>query len=189
GAGIAPNFVVPAGGTNTFRRWFAIGDGSAANAVEAFADVHGLPTGRLRGCVRGASGDPLPGARVAAGRDVAGGTTALHVVRAHWVTDAEGCYDGRIPPGSYLVAAAKEGFPYEGGGATPVTHLVSVTAGGTAVQDVVLPETGRLRVTVVDHLDQPVPARISVVGFDPSPEPALFASVLSANDTRTNLFH
>lgn len=189
GVGLPPNFVVPAGGAKTFRRWFAIGDGSAANALEAFADAHGLPTGRLRGCVRDASGDPLPGARVAAGRDLAGGTSALQVVRAHWVTDAEGCYDGRIPPGSYLVAAAKEGFPYEGGGSAPATHLVTVTEGGTAVQDVVLPETGRLRVTVVDHLDRPVPARVSVVGFDPSPEPSLFATVLTANDTRTNLFY
>lgn len=189
GAGIPPNFTVPAGGANTFTRWFSIGDGSGANAVEAFADVHGLPTGRLRGCVRDASGDPLPGARVVAGRDTAGGTTALHLLRAHWVTDAEGCYDGRIPAGSYLVAAAKEGFPYEGGGAAPATHLVTLTAGATTVQDVVLPETGRLHVTVVDHAGQPVPARVSVVGFDPSPEPSLFATVLSANDTRTHLFY
>lgn len=189
GAAIPPNFSVPAGGSNHFERWFSVGDGSGSNAVQAFADAHGLPTGRLRGCVRDASGDPLPGARVAAGRDVSGGTTALRVILAHWVAGADGCYDGRIPTGNYLVAGAKEGYLYEGGGAVAPTHLVSLAAGGTVVQDVVLPETGRLRVTAVDHAGQPVPARVSLVGFDPSPEPSLLATVLSANDTRTNVFY
>lgn len=189
GLGVPSNFSVPAGGTNSFRRWFTVGDGSAANAVQAFADVHALPTGTLRGCVTDASGDPLAGARIAAGRDSSGGTTALRVLRGHWVAGADGCYEGRIPTGSYLVAAAKEGYPYEGGGSTAATHLVDITAGGTVVQDVVLPETGALRVEVVDHDGNPIPARIAVVGFDPSPEPTLLATVLSANDTRTNLFY
>jgi hypothetical protein len=183
------NFSVPAGGTNSFRRWFTVGTGNGADAVTAFADANGLPTGTLRGCVRDGAGDPVPGARVAAGRDTSGGTSALQVLKSHWVAGSDGCYEGRIPSGAYLVAAAKQGYPYEGGSATAPTHLVTVPTGGTVVQDVVLPVTGHLHVDVVDSGQSPVPARVGVVGFDPSPEPTFFATVLSGNDTRTSLFY
>jgi hypothetical protein len=124
-----------------------------------------------------------------AARDLAGGTTAFDVVRSHWVTGPDGCYEGRVPAGSYRMAAGKQGYPYEGGGSTPVGHVVAVSSGGSTVQDFTLPETGRLRVEAIDHASDPVPARIGVVGSDPSPEPTLLASVLSAGDTRSNLLH
>lgn len=187
--GIPAEFEVPAGGSASFRRWFAVGDGSAANAITAYAQLNGLGTGTLRGCVRDAAGTPLPGARVVAGRDTLGGTTALEEVRAHWVTDADGCYDGRIPPGAYLVAAARQGSPYEGGGPTPTLHPVALGMGRVVVQDVVLPVTGRLAVAVKGPGETPVPARISVVGFDPSPEPVLIGGLLTFAEIRTNLFY
>jgi hypothetical protein len=110
-------------------------------------------------------------------------------VRSHWVTDSSGCYSGRVPIGTYQVAAAKQGFPYEGGGSTPTLHPVTITTGGTVTQDVVLPQTGRLTVSAVDSNGNPVPARLGVVGFDPSPEITLTATVISANDTRTSVFY
>jgi hypothetical protein len=53
---------------------------------------------------------------------------------------------------------------------------VAVAAGEMTEQNVDLPASGRLRVEVTDENDAPLPARISVVGFDPSPEPILGGS-------------
>ncbi len=185
------NFTVPAGDSNSFRRWFEVGDGSGGNALEAIVDVLGLAKGTLRGCVREAvTNAPIVGARVAV-RDIATAPPAQirDIVRSHYVTDASGCYESRIPPGPYQVAAGKEGYPYEGSGTSPVLHPVGIANGGTFVQDIVLPQTGRLHVTAVDHNNNPVPARIGVVGFDPSPEITLVTTVIQSNDTRTNVFY
>jgi len=190
GFGRPGNFLVPAGGSNSFTRWFSVGDGSAGNAVQAFLDANGLPSGTLKGCVSDTGGNPVPGARVIAAVDSSDlGTESATFLRSHWVTGSDGCYEGRIEPGDYAVAAAKEGFPYEGGGASPALHTATVTTGGTAVQDIVLPQTGHLHVAVVDQDGHAVPARVGVVGFDPSPEPQLFTSILKANDTQSNLFY
>lgn len=187
------NYVVPASGTNSFRRWFEVGDGSGANAIEAMVDVIGMANGTLSGCVREAvTNAPIVGARVVA-RDIVTSPPAQvrDHVRAHWVTDSNGCYSGRIPTGTLQVSAAKEGFPYEGGGATPALHPVTITAGGSVVQDVVLPQTGRLTVSSVDHNGDPVPSRLGVVGFDPSPEINLAGAVILGSTTTgtTNVFY
>lgn len=185
------SYTVPANGTNSFRRWFEVGNGSGANAIESMVDVIGMANGTLSGCVREAvTNAPIAGARVAA-RDIVTAPPAQvrDHVRSHWVTDAAGCYSGRIPTGTYQVAAAKQGFPYEGGGATPTLHPVTITSGGSVVQDVVLPQTGRLTVSAVDHNSNPVPARLGVVGTDPSPEINLVGTVISASDTRTQVFY
>ena len=189
--GGSSNFQAPANGSVSFRRWFQVGDGSGANAIETMVDVIGMANGTLRGCVREAvTNAPIVGARVVA-RDIvlSPPAQARDLVRSHWVTDANGCYEGRIPTGTFQVMAAKRGYPYEGGGATPVQHPVTITAGGDVVQDVVLPQAGRLQVQVTDHNSANVPARIGVVGFDPSPEINLTSSVISANDTRTQVFY
>ncbi len=173
-------FVVPAMGSNSFVRFFGVGDGSGANAIDIENEVKGLATGVLRGCVTRA-GEPAPAARVSVGPVNDGGTfTRLASV---FVTDQGGCFDGTLPEGDYGVAGALEGTPYEGGGSSPMVHPVSIVAGQEIEQDIALPDTGRLRVTVVDETGSPVPARISVVGFDPSPEP------IFAGDDRTGLFN
>ncbi len=186
-----PNFPVLSGDTSSFRRWFEVGDGSGANAVESFVDVMGMANGTLRGCVREAvTNAPIVGARVAA-RDIVTSPPAQvrNQVRSHWVTDASGCYEGRVPAGTYQVAAGKEGYLYEGGLATPTNHAVTIASGGTEVQDIVLPQSGRLHVNAVDDTNSAVPVRVGVVGFDPSPEVTLTATAISANDTRTQLFY
>jgi hypothetical protein len=181
---------VPAGGSNSFTRWFSVGDGSAGNGIQAFLEANGLPSGTLKGCVSDTGGNPIPGARVIAAINAADfGTGAATSLRSHWVTGSDGCYQGRIESGDYAVAAAKEGFPYEGGGSSPALHTATVTTGGTTVQDIVLPQTGHLHVAAVDQDGHAVPARVGVVGFDPSPEPKLFTSILKANDTQSNLFY
>ncbi len=179
------NFVVPASGAKTFTRYLGVGDGSAANAVAIQAQVQGLVTGTLRGCVT-VGGAPAPGARVSAGFTTGG---AITQVRGSWVTDSAGCYAGALPIGSYGVAGAREGAPYEGGGTTPLVHPVSITAGATTAKDIALPATGGVSVTVTDETNSAVPARITVVGFDPSPEPTQTTSVIRPSDTTTGLLN
>lgn len=164
--GAPATFLVPAHGSNSFTRYFAVGDGSGSNAVDLERQVKGLPVGTLRGCVT-IGGEPAPQARVAVGPVQNG---AIASVTSIFATGPDGCYSGTLPPGEYGVAGARQGAPYEGSGATPQIHPVAVAAGETAAQDIALPATGRVAVTVTDGEGRSVPARVGIVGFDPSPE-------------------
>ncbi len=179
------NFSVPGNGQKTFTRHVGVGDGSGASGVEMQAEIQGLTTGTLRGCVT-VGGAPAPGARVSAGVVTSGQITQ---VRSTWVTDSAGCYQGKVPIGSYGVAAAREGTPYEGAAATPLVHTVTVATNATTVQDIPLPATGHVSVAVTDETSSPVPARVTIVGFDPIPEPTQTVSIIRANDTTTALFN
>lgn len=164
----APTFLVPANGSKAFVRYFGVGDGSGGNAIDLANEVKAVASGTLSGCVT-SGGNPLPGARVSVGTKDGAGTKLIGVTST-WVTDAAGCYSGTVPTGTWGVVAAKEGHPYEGGGAFPAVHTVTITNGGSTVQDVALPDAGRLHVTVVDENSVAIPARVTVVGFDPSTE-------------------
>ena len=165
--------VIPAGQSRSFAAHFAVGDGSSANTAELRAQLDGTPTGTFEGCVT-AGGAPLPGARVSLGLTSAG--VIDHVV-AHFVADASGCYSAQVVAGSYGAVAGKNGFLYEGGAAAPPVHPVTIAASAVSTENFALPATGRLRVNVTDANGNPTPARISVIGFDPSPEPTIFSQV------------
>jgi hypothetical protein len=170
--GFPPNFTIPASSSRTYTRYFGVGDGSSRNLIDMMNDVNGVTKGTLSGCVT-AGGAPAPGARVSIGAASSG---ALTTVVSTWIADASGCYSGSVPVGSYQAVAAKQGFPYEPGGTLPtlpLLHPVTITNGGSTVQNFALPATGQLHVTVVDEASAPVPARVSIVGFDPSPEPVI----------------
>jgi hypothetical protein len=177
--------VVPAGASRTFSAHFAVGDGSAANTSELRAQLDGTPTGTFEGCVT-AGGAPLPGARVALGLTT--GAAIDHVV-AHFVADASGCYSGQVPPGSYGAVAGKIGFSYESGAAAPPIHAVAVAASAVTTENFALPATGRLRVNVVDANGSPTPARVNVIGFDPSPEATIFSQVPPLPATTTGVLN
>ncbi len=164
--GLPPVFRVPPFGEASFLRYFAVGDGSFANGRELVARLRGEATGELRGCVT-VGGRPAASARVVAGPVQAG---RLARVAAHFLAGPDGCYRGRIPEGDYGVAAALEGAPYEGGGPEPMLHPAAVRANAPAVVDIALPDSGRVRVAVEDPSGRPIPARVMLVGFDPSPE-------------------
>jgi hypothetical protein len=164
--GTPPTFEVPAGGSNSFTRYFGVGDGSGANAVTLENLVKSVPAGTVEGCVT-VDGVPAPAARVTAGPQSAGALTGMV---SNWTTDTAGCYRGTLPEGSYGIAAWREGALFEGAGPAPLVHTIGVVAGETVVQDFDLPATGVLDVVVTDEGDDRVPARIMVVGFDPSPE-------------------
>jgi Ni,Fe-hydrogenase III small subunit len=192
--GFAPNFVVPAQvggvpGTRSFTRYFAVGNGSASNAIAVQLEKEGIAAGSLQVCVADASQTPIPGARVVVAQSSSGGTGSADVLRGHWVADEDGCVDGRLPAGNYLLAAAKEGYPYEGGGSVPATTLVTVPSGGAVRHDITLPETGHLRVNVVDESGAAMPGRVAVVGFDPSPERLLSATVAVVGTINTALIY
>jgi hypothetical protein len=167
--GAPSSFLIPAGGSKSYARHFAIGDGSGSTAVDLVYDVLGSDTGTVRGCVT-VGGAPAPGARIAVGRASGG---LLRGLTTHFNADAQGCFSGSILPGEYGSAAWRRRTPFENSEPQPTTRSFTVAAGGEAVVDFALPAPARLEVTVTDAAGDPMPARITLVGFDPSPEPSL----------------
>ncbi len=166
-----PKFFVPAGGSKSFVRYFGVGDGSGGNLITLENAVKGTLSGKVSGCVT-VAGVPAPGARVSAGPVLMG---ALTLLRSTWVTGPDGCYEGTMPIGSNGFVAWREGTMYVGGAATPPVSLGSVSQVTPLVKNFDLPAPGHVDVTVVDENNDAVPARVSVVGFDASPEPTFSA--------------
>ncbi len=178
-----PSFVIPAHGQRSYTRYFGVGDGSGGNAVNIENEVKGLTTGTLQGCVRlETDGSGLPTTRVSAiRRDAGRGLSAVYV------TDADGCFRGTLVPGSYDVGAERRGYPNPGDATAPPFQRVTITAGETTDVEFLLPATGRLAVQVYEQhpgsgATSPVPARIGVIGSDPSPEPILEAKLLTGTE-------
>jgi len=182
--GIAlPNYeLAPTGQSGdslTFTRYFLVGDGTVSSVVDTRNETLCVPFGTIEGTVD-VGGTPVAGADVAvlSVTHLGPGGAGLHPflsrnVITHTRTDASGAYSVTVPPGTYDVAAQLDGSPFEGGGGTPVLHPTVVVAFGSVTRDVTLPDTGVLRVTVADENAAPIAARISVVGFDPSPDPGV----------------
>ena len=168
--GIDPvRFVVPLGGSLTYTRFVGVGDGSASSAVDLENAVRGKTTGDLEGCVS-VAGAPVQGAKVSVGSPL---LTASDRIASHFVTRPGPCpnFAGTLPVGVYKAAAGLEGHLYEGGAGVPPLKDVTISAGTPATLSFDLPSAGSLRVDVTDENGLPVPARVTVVGFDPSPEP------------------
>jgi hypothetical protein len=174
----------------TFTRYFVVADGNVSGVTDARNEIQCLPTGTLQGTAK-ADGVPVSHADIAVlGSPAAGpGITALpRNVLTHARTDAAGNYSLTMPPGSYTVIANLEGSPYEGGGSSPLSHPVVITAFGTTTQNVDFPQTGALQVTVDDGDSNNVPAKVSIVGFDPSADPFNTQSIAGLINNRTAVF-
>jgi len=194
-----PNFNLTAAGTPgdsvTVTRYFLVGNGSISSLIDTRIDVQCLPYGTISGTVD-VGGSPVAGADIAilsAPANGPGGIVPFHPslnrnVVNHTRTDGSGNYSLRLPPGDYTVAANLTGSPFEGGGSLPIFHSVSVNALATTTQDITLPDTGTLRVTVEDAGGNPLAGRISVVGFDPSSDPGVTQSILGIVNNSTALF-
>jgi len=181
-------FLVPSGGSNTFTRYLGVGDGSPSNAVDLENRVHRITRGILEGCVT-VAGAPVAGARVSVGTNLFASSQKL---ASNFVTRSGPCpnYSGTVPAGSYSVVAGLEGHPYEGGGPLPPAKPVTVVADAASSVDFALPAAGALRVNVVDEAGAPIPARVTVVGFDPSPEPTVAGpSVPGFGSSRQGVLH
>lgn len=188
----APPFTIAANGDPgdalTFTRYFVVGGGSVSDISDARNAIQCVPTGTLSGTVT-AGGNPAARADVAVLGALADGPSGLsRNVVTHARTDDNGQYSLTLPPGTYDVVANLDGYPYDSGTATPTFHSVTLAAFGSATRNVALPATGALQVTVEDENGAPSPGKVTVVGFDPSPDLAVTQSILGLINNRTHVF-
>jgi len=166
--GNAPVFFLDPSGERSFSRYLGVGDGSGSNAVDMEKAVKGIASATIEGCVT-VAGAPLPGSRVSV---VRGTLTSITRQEASVVTKAGPCPNYRATItlfSNWLVAASRRGSPYQGGLANPTLNPVTTASGGTYTVNIDLPAPGRLSAHVTDEAGLPLPARVSVVGIDPSP--------------------
>jgi hypothetical protein len=182
--GAPPPFYVDPGSERSFSRYLSVGDGSGANAVEMLSAVRATNSGRIQGCVT-VNGTPLEGSRITV---IPNGNP--NAVQTTMVSKPGPCpnYGGRSATGTFQVAASRRGTPYEGGLGTPTFHTVSVTTNSTQTVNIDLPATGRLEVHVEDETGAGLPARVAVIGIDPSPPVSDVVSVPLVGSAVLGLF-
>jgi hypothetical protein len=168
---------VEPGSTNSFERLFIVGTGDVGSIEDIQNRALGLSTGTVRGHVT-VAGRPAAGATVAVVRSPGPSGSEFNVLDA-FRTDAEGQFEGTLVPGNYLLMAKLNGYPYDSGTTTPQQYPITVAAGASTTQDIGLPDTGSLRVTVTDQDGAPLAAKVSIVGFDQSPDPGTTQNLLS----------
>lgn len=191
------NFPIAAAGNPgdsiTFTRYFVIGDGSVSSIIDARNQIQYLGAGVIEGTVT-IGGAPAAGVRVAVLGDPLQGPGAMlgafaqRNVVTQAVTGPDGRYSMSVAGGSYQVVAGLEGTPYQGGGSTPVLNPVTVVPYQTATVDVALPESGAIDIAVTDENGDPIAAKVSIVGFDPSPGFANTQTILGLISNRTGVF-
>lgn len=190
----APNFSLAAAGSPgdsvTLDQSFVVGDGTVSSILAARDEIQFRASGTISGTAT-IGGVPTAGVRIAAlGSTAEGpGLSALDEnVVSHTLSDAAGQYSMDVAPGSYTVVADADGHPFEGGGASPMAHAVTVEAFATTTQDVALPDTGAIDVTITDETSSPIAARVTVVGFDPSLDPLNTQTLLGVVNNTTGIF-
>lgn len=170
--GATPHFVVPAGGTNSYSRKFVIGNGDTTPISTVRDRTLGVTFGTVEGFVR-SGGQPVAGARVSVvslGGDL---FQSLKVIAA-LETDADGHYIGTVPVGVYNLVVNAEGYPAP----SAVGLNVPVDGAGVANMDLALDAAGFVTVDVVDEGAAPSPAKVSLVGIDPSPSSTVSLNLL-----------
>ena len=168
-AGSPPNFTVPANGEFSLRRYFAVGDGSASSIADIRNQIDGIHTGELAGTVS-SGGEPVANASVAVFQTLdPNSTPPILFVAGNTSTDASGKYRLSLPPGDYEVQANADGYLF----ANDKPAAISIARDTSVQQDFALPEPGYLQVSVMaaqlDGSAGPAPAKLQVLGFDPSP--------------------
>lgn len=188
------NFDVTAAGSPgdsvTITQHFVVGDGTVGSILAARNEIQFRPVGTIEGEAT-IGGVPAAGVRIVALGDTtegpALGPLEENVVN-HTVSDASGSYSMEVAAGTYQVVAMAEGHPLEGGGATPMEHPVTVTAFSTTTQNVAIPETGTLDVTITDESSAAIAGRVTVVGFDPAVDPLNRQNIFGVINNTAGLF-
>ena len=163
--GLEPaNYTIPADGALLLRRYFAVGDGTIASIADIRNDIFGIETVAVSGTVRSA-GEPLQNAQIVVYQvlDADANPPALFIVN-HSRTDAAGEYKLRVPPGDYQIRANMEGYRFP----DDASLALVVEADAAVTRDFDMPPSGFLDVTVIDETG-PGPAKLQLIGFDPSP--------------------
>ncbi|MBW2385297.1 MAG: hypothetical protein JRG92_16820 [Deltaproteobacteria bacterium] len=168
------DFIVPAGGSAHTVRYFGVGDGSSSNAVDLENAVKGNVTATIEGLVT-VGGVPAAGAHVSVG--TLDDTGRIKELVTRLTTDEAGRFSGTAvianPVVNYGVVAGLSGALYENGALEPPVRIIALDVPDEVVSvDFLLPESGRIQVNVTDQAGA-VPARVTLVGFDPSPEPII----------------
>jgi hypothetical protein len=195
---VPPNFhLEPMGSPGdsfTITRYFVVGDGTVSSIMNARNSILGVATGVLTGTVETASGAVADGVDVSVLGDPLEGPSGLaslplNVVN-NTVTDADGNFRMNLPAGSYDVVLNREGSPYQGGGSTPALNAMAITVNATTdMGTLVIPDTGSLQVDIADGGGSPQAAKVSVVGFDPSPPFTNSQSILGVIGNTAAVFH
>ncbi len=167
--------IEPSGGLNSFRRWFALSDNGMGKIVDARNTLvarHEIVDPNKTSWVSGTvtvGGTPVAGARVVIARP-GGDRQSLYGVIDAFETRADGYFQGSVPKGDYRALVKIPGYPYEGGGSSPISKAITVK--NPVVVNFDVPATGFVRVDVTNSVSsQPIPAKVSVVGFESSPIP------------------
>ncbi len=180
GAGGTPqiNFTIPAGSERTITRYFVVGDGSSSSVLEAGMEAMGVKTRSITGTVAGPDGSAVSGATVAVQKK-SGGTIVT------FTTDASGKFTGRLPMGDDPFTKALGSGKYHIVVGKPGYHQNGTSVAGSCDPQDVEPSTALITVTctlgdagfvqfagpVTDSsTGQPVAARLTIAGEDPSPE-------------------
>lgn len=181
-----PPFTIPADGDLTFTRWFVVGTGTVASVLDTQYHLLDIETGTLSGQVTDANG-PVANAEIAVTSErndftpIAASTLSSidptltsppsprgpsTIVANHLRTDANGFFQGNLPPGSYQL---RLNIPGRGQPATPTVNI-TVAANEALTQNFSAPLAAQLRVLVVDENDAPLPAKVQLIGQDNSPD-------------------
>lgn len=172
------------GAVYSIHRTLVITDEPGVGAVsDAYYRLHEVPDTVARsGMVTEADGTtPIGGARVTILDDALNPVTSFE-------SHADGTYGGLLPAGTYYVAADVTGRAaptYSAGTAQTVTTLwdgndvaasqITLDASSSTLPSVTFPAGGTIQVSVTDFVGGgPLPATVSVVGTDPTPDDTIF---------------
>ncbi len=179
GSGGEPDihFSIAPSSSRTITSYFVVGDGSAGSVLDEGLRLLGAARRPISGSVVDASGTPVQGATVA----IMDGAAAVITYR----TDAQGRFSGDLPTGGdvisrgfgsgrYSVVVDKFGYHLNGttdaGSCDPAT--IDLSTRESASITCTLGERGSLMLSgpVIDaETGGAIPARLTIVGEDPSP--------------------
>ena len=152
-------FHLKPGESDFIAHQFFVGDGALNTMLDHVYPEIGLETGTIQGSVRSGLGEPIASARVSA-------ITPAGRTFNQAISDQQGRYTMRVPPGRYTVEARAPGAPTLSPVEVDIEALASVTA------DLSVVEAARLSVSVRDPVSDAVPARVTVWCVGECPERA-----------------
>jgi hypothetical protein len=167
------NFSIAPGSTRTITRYFVVGDGDVASVLDTGFQALGVSKIRLSGKVIDATGQPVARARVAALDGSSTATEAFSDASGNFSMDVSAGTDVKdllFGSGTYTIQVYKEGFSLAGSDragkcSTGTLNAEEKTVSGIQCQ---LGATGTVSVTAKEG-GQTIPARVTIVGFEPSP--------------------